>query len=106
MTLRKGDRGEKVILLQAALQAVGVGLPRYGVDGIFGPETEGAVKQAQQMFGMTPTGVADEGLLRELNVGDVAKAGRVATSKGGVWVAIGLAVGVIGWAVKKHMEDS
>ena len=68
MTLKIGDKGPQVMHLQSALKALGSGLPKYGVDGIFGPETEQAVKQAQQKLGLQPSGTADEVLLSRLGI--------------------------------------
>lgn len=68
MTLRKGDKGGKVMMLQSALMGRGILLPKYGLDGIFGRETEQAVKQAQQKLGITISGVADPMTLELLGV--------------------------------------
>ncbi|WP_440999885.1 peptidoglycan-binding domain-containing protein [Fodinibius sp. SL11] len=68
MTLSIGDKGPQVMHLQSALKALGIGLPKYGVDGIFGPETQQAVKQAQQKLGLPPSGTADEVLLNRLGI--------------------------------------
>lgn len=45
--LDKGDKGEKVRVLQNKLLAAGEKLPRYGSDGHFGAETDDAVKAFQ-----------------------------------------------------------
>lgn len=45
--LVKGDTGKRVRDLQSALIKAGYKLPRYGVDGDFGAETEAAVKKLQ-----------------------------------------------------------
>lgn len=68
MILKIGDKGPQVMHLQSALKALGIGLPKYGVDGIFGPETQAAVKQAQQKLGLSPSGTADEILLKRLGI--------------------------------------
>ncbi|SMO92943.1 peptidoglycan-binding domain-containing protein [Fodinibius sediminis] len=68
MTLSIGDKGPQVMHLQSALKALGIGLPKYGVDGIFGPETQAAVKQAQQQFGLPTNGIAGQGLLQKLGI--------------------------------------
>jgi peptidoglycan hydrolase-like protein with peptidoglycan-binding domain len=52
-TLRRGARGPAVRALQEKLLAFGYKLPRFGVDGIFGPETEAAVRQFQEDAGAT-----------------------------------------------------
>ncbi|MDZ7692049.1 MAG: peptidoglycan-binding protein [Balneolaceae bacterium] len=63
MTLTVGDKGPQVMHLQSALKALGIGLPNYGVDGIFGAETQQAVKQAQQKLGLPASGIADQRLI-------------------------------------------
>jgi len=68
MTLNIGDKGPQVMHLQSALKAIGIALPKYGVDGIFGPETGQAVKQAQQKLGLPPNGIADQLLLNRLGI--------------------------------------
>ena len=54
--LRRPARGAEVRRLQELLNARGATL---GVDGDFGPLTEGAVRAAQERAGQEPTGVAD-----------------------------------------------
>lgn len=56
-TLRRGDKGDAVILLQSELIRLGYPLPKYGIDGDFGKETEMAVKQFQQDNSLTADGV-------------------------------------------------
>ena len=56
-TLRKGDKGSYVSLLQTLLLNRGYQLPKYGADGSFGNETLTAVKQFQQDWGLTVDGV-------------------------------------------------
>ena len=56
-TLRRGDKGDAVILLQSELIRLGYPLPKYGIDGDFGKETEMAVKQFQQDNRLTADGV-------------------------------------------------
>jgi len=68
MTLNIGDKGPQVMQLQSALKALGIGLPKYGVDGIFGPETQAAVTRAQQKFGLQPSGTADRMLISKLGI--------------------------------------
>lgn len=45
-------RGNEVAKIQQALEDLGYYLPVYGVDGIFGPETEKAVMEFQHDFGV------------------------------------------------------
>lgn len=53
--LRLGDRGNLVQVIQHELNMRGfdAGQP----DGMFGPQTEIAVKQAQSAYGLTPDGI-------------------------------------------------
>lgn len=95
MRLQRGDRGEKVMVLQAALMGVGAQLPQYGVDGIFGAETEAAVRHAQQMYNLPVTGVADAELLQIMGAGDqIFSTGSSTTSSAGPgnWILLGLTV--------------
>ncbi|HEY9755044.1 MAG TPA: DUF4157 domain-containing protein [Oculatellaceae cyanobacterium] len=55
--LKSGDKGEAVKKLQQALLDAGYSLPRYGVDGIFGPETAAAVMDFQRASGLGTGGV-------------------------------------------------
>lgn len=54
-TLRKGDRGETVVLLQETLNAAGYDCG--SADGIFGKRTKEAVKAFQQAHGLKVDGV-------------------------------------------------
>jgi N-acetyl-anhydromuramyl-L-alanine amidase AmpD len=46
--LRKGSKGTAVTNLQKRLVALGYKLPRYGADGVFGSETDTAVRAFQR----------------------------------------------------------
>jgi|688.fasta_scaffold163465_3 peptidoglycan hydrolase-like protein with peptidoglycan-binding domain len=54
--LETGDVNEKVALFQLALQLLGYSLDKWGVDGIFGPETKKAVKDFQRDNNLEETG--------------------------------------------------
>ena len=54
-TVRRGSRGKWVERLQAALAQAGQTLQ---VDGMFGPDTEAALKAYQAAEGLTPDGIA------------------------------------------------
>lgn len=59
--LRRGDHGSAVTQMQRALLVWNpTCLPKYGADGDFGAETEGAVKAYQAAAGLPVTGVYDE----------------------------------------------
>lgn len=57
--LRFGDRGSAVKEAQNALMNVLQRSFRYGADGVFGPETFQAVKDAQTQFGLRVSGEID-----------------------------------------------
>jgi hypothetical protein len=50
--LKSGDKGKAVRKLQQALVDAGFSLPRFGVDGDFGPETKAAVEAFQRASGL------------------------------------------------------
>ena len=56
-TLRRGDKGPEVKEMQQLLLDHGEALPRYGVDGDFGRETEAAVKNFQMSQGIKVDGI-------------------------------------------------
>lgn len=62
--LSKGDSGEAVRALQYRLIKASYALPKYGIDGEFGSETQAAVKSFQAKI--MPTGVANRLVLTEL----------------------------------------
>ena len=55
--LTVGMSGEGVREMQGDLVSLGFSLPRYGVDGDFGSETQQAVKDFQYTWGITVDGV-------------------------------------------------
>lgn len=55
ITLRRGSRGVYVLILQDALNAIG--FTGSGLDGIFGVNTENAVKRFQRSNGLSADGV-------------------------------------------------
>ena len=56
-TIRKGDKGTAVKVLQRMLMAAGCKLPRYGADGSCGEETVDAVKAFQTTHNLTVDGI-------------------------------------------------
>ena len=56
-TLRKGDKGEYVTLMQTELIQKGYNCGDTGADGVFGNQTEKAVKRFQEDNGLTPDGI-------------------------------------------------
>lgn len=58
--LRVGDSGDKVRQMQAQLNVISDAyplIPKIAEDGIFGPETEEAVKTFQKIFKLTQDGI-------------------------------------------------
>jgi peptidoglycan hydrolase-like protein with peptidoglycan-binding domain len=60
-------RGPEVADLQKALVALGYPLPKHGVDGIRGPETNGAIRSFQQDNQLNPTGAPDKPTVTKIN---------------------------------------
>ena len=62
--LRSGDSGEYVVVLQTMLNRIGrnyPAIPRISpVDGIFGPQTERAVREFQRIFNLSVDGVVGQ----------------------------------------------
>ena len=56
-TLRKGDKGEDVRVLQNKLLALGYSLSKYGADGSYGAETTTAVMAFQTDKGLVVDGI-------------------------------------------------
>lgn len=72
-TLRKGDKGPYVTLLQTDLINRGYSLPKYGADGSFGNETVEAVKQFQRDWGLYVDGIVGPGTWDMLESSPVRK---------------------------------
>ena len=64
--MKNGFKGEDVKQLQTALKDLGYNLSKYGIDGIFGKETEEAIKAFQKDHGLEVTGIIDEKTLSAL----------------------------------------
>ena len=65
-SMGRGDRGEHVRALQILLSGRGFNGRMHTPDGIFGPNTEGAVKLFQSARGLQPDGIAGEKTIRSL----------------------------------------
>ena len=72
-TLRKGNKGDWVTILQNKLMLLGYALPKYGADGDFGQETLSAVKAFQKAHGLLADGVVGKQTWAALNAADPAK---------------------------------
>ncbi|GAB4107755.1 hypothetical protein GCM10028791_02020 [Echinicola sediminis] len=55
--IRNGSSGGHVKSLQLALMDIGYELPKFGADGIFGSETDSAVKEFQKEFSLLVDGI-------------------------------------------------
>ncbi len=56
-TVNKGDSSPEVAEMQELLEKHGQSLPIFGSDGIFGNETQRAVKEFQKSVGLEPDGI-------------------------------------------------
>ena len=64
--LRRGSRGDEVKLLQQML--IDTGFLHDAADGVFGKKTQAAVEAYQRYCGMEINGIADEGVLNDLDI--------------------------------------
>ncbi len=69
--LRSGSTGPYVTVVQSALNRIGQNYPAISkispVDGIFGTQTETAVRQFQQIFSLTPDGIVGPATWYQIN---------------------------------------
>ncbi len=65
-TIKKNSAGEKVTDIQRRLKLLGYNLGVTDIDGIFGVETENAVRKFQQDRGLLVTGLIDQETWQEL----------------------------------------
>lgn len=65
--LKYGIRGNDVKELQKELKERGYDIGKYGVDGIFGKDTEKAVKLYQKNNSLTPDGIVGKNTAHKLN---------------------------------------
>src|SRR5919107_5977616 len=75
--LLRGDRGREVEDLQTRLLALGFDLGNRGMDRVFGPLTELAVKSFQQEMGILADGVVGEITWNEIVEADYRLGGRL-----------------------------
>ena len=64
--LSRGSKGEDVRQLQSKL--IDLGFLDDVADGIFGKKTQAAVKSIQRYWGVEETGIADEGVINDLEI--------------------------------------
>lgn len=57
---------KEVEIIQTGLQFLGYSLPKWGVDGLFGPETEKATKGFKKEYGLGDDGIFDTNSLKYL----------------------------------------
>lgn len=65
-TVRKGDSGNAVKILQLVLVAYEYNIGKYGADGDFGSDTESAVRQFQKNSGISVDGIVGNDTWSEL----------------------------------------
>jgi len=59
LPVRRGDKGDAVLLLQTALHSLGYDLGTHGADSDFGPDTQAALTKFQRNYGLNATGILD-----------------------------------------------
>lgn len=68
--LRRGSSGPNVVVIQASLNRIAQNYPAIPkispVDGLFGAQTEAAVRRFQEIFGLTPDGIVGSATWYEL----------------------------------------
>jgi peptidoglycan hydrolase-like protein with peptidoglycan-binding domain len=64
--LKNGSKGENVKKVQQMLRELGYGIGSAGVDGIFGKDTENAVKKFQKDWGLSVDGIVGNQTLESL----------------------------------------
>lgn len=64
--IRKGDRGSEVVDIQTKLSRLGYRLGREGIDGVFGPATQKALKAFQKSRGIKADGIVGDETWAEL----------------------------------------
>lgn len=62
-----GRKGMDVAKIQQALVSLGYNLPKYGIDGIRGPETDSAIRDFQQKNGLVVDGTPGTNTVDKLN---------------------------------------
>lgn len=95
--LRVGSTGDNVTLIQEQLNAIAVNYPNikpiYPVDGIFGADTEAAVKVFQRQFNLTADGIIGKTTWYKINyiylavrkLAELTSIGRIENTKSGEW---------------------
>lgn len=68
MNYAQGSSGDDVKTIQTALIASGYSVGTAGIDGIFGPDTEAAVKQFQTDHGLTVDGIVGPETATAMNI--------------------------------------
>ena len=112
-TLKRGDKGADVVEMQGLLARSGYALPAAkaapdGIDGVFGANTEAALRNFQQDHGLTPDGVCGDqtwdALERAAKGGGDAPAGTVNVSKAALRELRQKALDMIG-IIDGYLED-
>ena len=72
LLIRKGMRGEAVRRIQDSLLQQGYTFPGFGVDGIFGSETQAVVRQFQRETGASVDGIVGPETMTQLDLHDTS----------------------------------
>jgi len=80
-TLRNGNSGDYVIELQNKLVGEDIQLPKFGVDGLFGSETESAVRSYQKKYSLSVDGIAGPETLGHMGIEYYGGAGTFGKTK-------------------------
>lgn len=103
--IRNGSSGDDVTLLQQQLNAIAVNYPAitpiYPVDGIYGAQTEAAVRVFQRQFSLTVDGVVGKSTWYKINyiyiavrkLAELTSIGRVEVVNSGQWPGVNLRQG-------------
>jgi len=97
--LSSGSRGGEVQALQTRLKDMGYALPRYGADGIFGEETETAVRMFQRVAGIAVDGIV--GPITRKALGTAPDKPKYVVKKGDTLVGIARSYGT----TAKHLAE-
>ena len=104
--LKRGMRGEEVKKLQEEMMKYGFRLDRFGADGIFGPETQAALKALQKEIGVEQTGAFDEATKAALRTDEALQKLQAHAQKGLSLGDRGESVKELQKSLNKYLGDS
>ena len=103
--LRRGSSGDDVFLIQQQLNAISINYPLiqpiFPLDGIYGEQTENAVRVFQKQFNLTQDGIVGKSTWYKINyiylavrkLAELNSIGRIENERSGEWPGINLRVG-------------